>query len=158
LTDLDGCITAAEATLMQFPGARGKISAAVFGAGQVGVVVSNTIVGRAYGPTSAHRSRYGPPATASWRVAAAMATNETQQAQAGAWLNGGSPPTIRRSRRTGRPAEPVRLARPSVNAHFHGWWGEGRGGFLPLGLGPKIRPAPVRASWLTAASNGSWEW
>jgi hypothetical protein len=32
---------------MQFPGARGKISAAVFGAGQVGVVVSNTIVGRA---------------------------------------------------------------------------------------------------------------
>jgi hypothetical protein len=45
LTDLDGCITAAEATLMQFPGARGKISAAVFGAGQVGVVVSNTIVG-----------------------------------------------------------------------------------------------------------------
>jgi pimeloyl-ACP methyl ester carboxylesterase len=47
LTSLDGCITAADATLMQFPGARGEISAAVFGAGQVGVVVSNTIVGRA---------------------------------------------------------------------------------------------------------------
>jgi len=47
-TDLDGCITVAEATLMQFAGgASGEISAAIFGTGQVGVVVSNTIVGRA---------------------------------------------------------------------------------------------------------------
>jgi pimeloyl-ACP methyl ester carboxylesterase len=46
-TDLDGCITAAEATLTQFQGASGEISAAIFGTGQVGVVVSNTIVGRA---------------------------------------------------------------------------------------------------------------
>ena len=45
-TSLDGCITADEATLMQFPGSKGEISAAVFGDGQVGVVVSNTIIGR----------------------------------------------------------------------------------------------------------------
>ena len=35
-TSLDGCITAAEATLLRFPGANGEISAAVFGDGQVG--------------------------------------------------------------------------------------------------------------------------
>ncbi|HET6729799.1 MAG TPA: hypothetical protein VFG96_10290, partial [Jiangellaceae bacterium] len=46
-TSLDGCITADEATLMRFPGSKGEISAAVFGDGQVGVVVSNTIIGRA---------------------------------------------------------------------------------------------------------------
>jgi dienelactone hydrolase len=46
LTSLDGCIIAAEATLMRFPGSKGEISAAVFGDGQVGVVVSNTLVGR----------------------------------------------------------------------------------------------------------------
>jgi dienelactone hydrolase len=45
-TGLDGCISAAEARLMQFPGSKGKIFAAVFGDGQVGVVVSNTIIGR----------------------------------------------------------------------------------------------------------------
>jgi pimeloyl-ACP methyl ester carboxylesterase len=45
-TSLDGCITAAEATLMRFPGSRGEISAAVFGDGKVGVVVSNTLIGR----------------------------------------------------------------------------------------------------------------
>ena len=45
-SSLDGCITAADATLMRFPGSRGEISAAVFGDGKVGVVVSNTLVGR----------------------------------------------------------------------------------------------------------------
>jgi pimeloyl-ACP methyl ester carboxylesterase len=45
-TSLDGCVTAAEATLLRFPGSKGEVSAAVFGDGQVGVVVSNTIVGR----------------------------------------------------------------------------------------------------------------
>ena len=32
---------------MRFPGSKGEVSAAVFGDGQVGVVVSNTIIGRA---------------------------------------------------------------------------------------------------------------
>src|SRR5215207_2537025 len=45
-TSLDGCITAADAMLMRFPGSRGEISAAVFGDGKVGVVVSNTLIGR----------------------------------------------------------------------------------------------------------------
>jgi hypothetical protein len=45
-TGLDGCITAADAKLMRFPGSRGEISAAVFGDGEVGVVVSNTLIGR----------------------------------------------------------------------------------------------------------------
>jgi dienelactone hydrolase len=46
LAALDGCVSASEATLLRFPGSEGEISAAVFGDGQVGVVVSNTAIGR----------------------------------------------------------------------------------------------------------------